>query len=49
MVMEQNQQSARSQSSSKQDSPKNRSQRADKAPESEGFDKKLDGPNRPST
>ncbi|MFC5651886.1 hypothetical protein ACFPYJ_22740 [Paenibacillus solisilvae] len=46
--MEQNQQSARSKSSSKQSAFNNRSKQADKAPESEGFDKKLDGPNRPS-
>ncbi|BBH21895.1 hypothetical protein Back11_32400 [Paenibacillus baekrokdamisoli] len=47
MTMDQNQTAARSKSASKKDSS-NRQQQAEKAPESEGFDKKLDGPNRPS-
>ncbi|WP_263864104.1 hypothetical protein [Paenibacillus lycopersici] len=37
-----------SRSASEQDASANKKKQSAKAPESEGYDKKLDGPNRPS-
>ncbi|MBW7476835.1 hypothetical protein K0T92_19140 [Paenibacillus oenotherae] len=49
MGMDQNKHQAGSWQASEHDAAASRKERSDKAPESEGFDKKLDGPNRPST
>ncbi|WP_263866912.1 hypothetical protein [Paenibacillus rhizovicinus] len=39
---------SQSRSASEQDAAESKKKQGSKAPESEGYDKKLDGPNRPS-